>query len=66
MTTLSLEKITKSYAQTPVLLDVNIDVNSGEFLVLLGPSGCGNLRCCTPLPDCTRSRRAISSSTEDA
>ena len=41
MTTLSLEKITKSYAQTPVLLDVNIDVNSGEFLVLLGPSGCG-------------------------
>ena len=41
MTTLSLEKITKSYAQTPVLLDVNIDVHSGEFLVLLGPSGCG-------------------------
>ena len=41
MTTLSLEKITKSYAQTPVLLDVNIDVDSGEFLVLLGPSGCG-------------------------
>ena len=41
MTTLALDKITKSYGPMPVLENVNIDVGSGEFLVLLGPSGCG-------------------------
>jgi multiple sugar transport system ATP-binding protein len=41
MTTLALDKVTKSYGPLPVLQEVNIDVGSGEFLVLLGPSGCG-------------------------
>src|SRR6202453_3580485 len=41
MTTLSLQKVTKSYTQNTVLADINVDVASGEFLVLLGPSGCG-------------------------
>jgi multiple sugar transport system ATP-binding protein len=41
MTTLSLQKITKSYGSLPILTDVNIRVDPGEFLVLLGPSGCG-------------------------
>lgn len=29
------------YGQTKILQDVNIDVQEGEFLVLMGPSGCG-------------------------
>jgi multiple sugar transport system ATP-binding protein len=41
MTTLSLQKVTKSYTQHTVLADINVSVASGEFLVLLGPSGCG-------------------------
>jgi ABC-type sugar transport system ATPase subunit len=38
----------KSFDDTPVLKDVNIEVPAGESLVLLGPSGCGKtttLRC---------------------
>jgi multiple sugar transport system ATP-binding protein len=41
MTTLSLQKVTKSYTGDYGAADINADVASGEFLVLLGPSGCG-------------------------
>ena len=40
-TFLSVQHVEKSFDNTPVLLDMNIDVEKGEFVVLLGPSGCG-------------------------
>lgn len=38
---LDIDQLSKSYGSTKVLHDVNIDVDEGEFLVLVGPSGCG-------------------------
>ena len=45
---LSLAAIDKFYGDTHALRGINLDVQSGEVVVLLGPSGCGKstlLRC---------------------
>ena len=41
MSLLSLKNISKSYAATPAVADISLDVERGEFFGLLGPSGCG-------------------------
>ncbi|MFH1450855.1 MAG: ABC transporter ATP-binding protein, partial [archaeon] len=38
---ISLKGITKWYGENTVVNDVSLEVNKGEFLVILGPSGCG-------------------------
>lgn len=37
----SIRNISKSYGATPVLQDTSLEIEPGEFTVLLGPSGCG-------------------------
>ena len=41
MTVLELKDVSKSYGETAVLKDINLSVQEGEFLVLLGFSGTG-------------------------
>ena len=41
MAGLSLDNVTKSFADFDAVKDVSIDVGDGEFLAVLGPSGCG-------------------------
>ncbi|HEU4581584.1 MAG TPA: ATP-binding cassette domain-containing protein [Polyangiaceae bacterium] len=41
MPAVSFSNVTHEYGQHRVLQDLNLDVQDGEFLVLLGPSGCG-------------------------
>ncbi|NQZ31142.1 MAG: sn-glycerol-3-phosphate ABC transporter ATP-binding protein UgpC [Oceanospirillaceae bacterium] len=41
MAALTIENVKKSYGSTQVLKGINIDIEKGEFLVLIGPSGCG-------------------------
>ncbi|MDI6024807.1 sn-glycerol-3-phosphate ABC transporter ATP-binding protein UgpC [Corticibacterium sp. UT-5YL-CI-8] len=41
MAGIQLKQIQKSYGATRVIHDVDIEIESGEFLVLVGPSGCG-------------------------
>jgi ABC-type sugar transport system ATPase subunit len=41
MASISLKNITKNFGQTSVVEDLNLDINDGEFIVLVGPSGCG-------------------------
>lgn len=40
---IELHDVTKTYADSdhPVLSDINMTVNDGEFFVIVGPSGCG-------------------------
>ena len=41
MSSLTLSDIRKSYGALEVLTDINLSVESGEFVALVGPSGCG-------------------------
>ncbi|ATO17894.1 ABC transporter ATP-binding protein [Micromonospora sp. WMMA2032] len=42
MTTVALKDVTKVFQDGTIAVDtINLDVNDGEFMVLLGPSGCG-------------------------
>lgn len=38
---LSIRNLNKSYGSVHVVKDLSLDIEPGEFLVLLGPSGCG-------------------------
>lgn len=40
-TILKLDHITKAFGDTQVLSDINLEVQRGEFITLLGSSGCG-------------------------
>ena len=41
MANLKINDINKNFGSTKVLKGINLDINDGDFLVLLGPSGCG-------------------------
>ncbi len=41
MGSISLKKIHKSFDSTEVLKNIDLDIDDGEFLILIGPSGCG-------------------------
>ncbi|MFH1700865.1 MAG: ABC transporter ATP-binding protein [Candidatus Zixiibacteriota bacterium] len=41
MSGLEIKNVTKSFDGNVVLRDINLEVKSGELLVVLGPSGCG-------------------------
>ena len=44
MARLEIDGISKRYGDVHAVRDVSLDVADGEFVVLLGPSGCGNAR----------------------
>lgn len=41
MATLKFDQVKKSYGAVAVLHDINLEINEGEFVVVVGPSGCG-------------------------
>jgi sn-glycerol 3-phosphate transport system ATP-binding protein len=41
MATIKLDNVQKSFGKTRVIHGVSIDIEDGEFIVIVGPSGCG-------------------------
>ena len=41
MASLAIENVWKKYGDVIALRDINLDIQDGEFIVLVGPSGCG-------------------------
>lgn len=41
MVGIKLENLTKKFGDTTAVKDLNLEIEDGEFVVLLGPSGCG-------------------------
>ena len=41
MATLALNNVKKSFGKTEVIHGISINVEDGEFIVIVGPSGCG-------------------------
>ena len=41
MSKIIIKNLDKSFGDNKVINNFNIDINDGEFIVLVGPSGCG-------------------------
>jgi multiple sugar transport system ATP-binding protein len=41
MSSVHVRDLKKSYGQAPVLHGISLDIEDGEFVILVGPSGCG-------------------------
>jgi phosphonate transport system ATP-binding protein len=66
---IKIEGLKKAYAGRPVLQGINLEVRSGEFLVVLGPSGAGKstmLRCINGLTTPDEGRILIDGTVFDA
>jgi len=62
MANLNLKSVKKTYDKTEVIHGVDLDINSGEFIVFVGPSGCGKstlLRMIAGLEDITEGEISI-------
>ena len=44
-TLLKIENLTKEYEGQKILDGINLEVKQGDVLVVVGPSGCGRVRC---------------------
>ena len=66
---ITVEKLAKSYGDRQVLAGIDLQVNAGEFLVVLGPSGAGKstlLRCMNGLVTADAGRIVIDGHAIDA
>ena len=62
MAAIKIDQVGKTYNKTEILKNINIDIEDGEFLVLIGPSGCGKstlLRVISGLEKATAGRILI-------
>ncbi len=41
MATVTFDHVTKKYGEVTAVADLNLEIQDGEFMVLVGPSGCG-------------------------
>ena len=56
MAPVTFEHVTKRFGETTAVADLSLEIEDGEFMVLVGPSGCGkstSLRMLAGLEECT-------------
>ena len=41
MASVTFDRVTKRFGDVDAVDELNLDIDDGEFMVLLGPSGCG-------------------------
>ena len=41
MSTIHIKSLCKSFGENKIIKGIDLEINDGEFLVLVGPSGCG-------------------------
>ena len=41
MSSVSIRRVQKDYGPVPVIRGVDVEIDDGEFVILVGPSGCG-------------------------
>lgn len=43
---ITVNHVAKSFGENLVLSDIDFEINDGEVVVVIGPSGSGKARCC--------------------
>ncbi|ATO32712.1 Glutamine transport ATP-binding protein GlnQ [Dickeya dianthicola] len=59
---IEFKNVSKHYGQTQVLHDINLNINQGEVVVIIGPSGSGKstlLRCINKLEEISRGELVV-------
>lgn len=54
MAYIEFRNIEKFYGSNQVLKGIDLNIEKGQFVTLLGPSGCGKVRFCDAWPDLKR------------
>ena len=48
---IQFEHVCKNYGKTPILRDLNFTIPDGQFVVLIGTSGCGKTTTLCRIPE---------------
>ena len=58
MATIELKEVRKTFETTEILKGIDLAIEDGEFVALIGPSGAASRHCCASLPVLSRRHQA--------
>lgn len=51
LTSIKIDGVSFAFGANTVLNQIDLHIDAGSIVALLGPSGCGKARCCACSPD---------------